>query len=321
MSALTTRCAVFAASRGVVRVLVFTLLVLLGAGGGRDAAAGPQAPEDMTAFSYEQYCDAKGRFTYDGAALKLVKRPAHLKRVYEDAARGDARARELVRELEQEFHQVGVVVADTTSRPACLPLPELTPECQPNWQFLKEFLGQTREAEWLREVVAHAYEERARQRGLKNQVIVAGVNLLLAGGLAKGVMTPTATAETRAAAAGRSGVATGAAPSLPAFVRGGKTVGVLRTASVDLPLQSGRTGPALSVPQGTSGFDIVTRTHVEGHAAAAMRAEGVSEATLYINNPNICPSCSTLLPRMLPPGSQLTVVTPSGSTTFVGVPP
>ena len=26
----------------------------------------------------------------------------------------------------------GVVVADTTTRPACLPLAELTPECQPS---------------------------------------------------------------------------------------------------------------------------------------------------------------------------------------------
>ena len=112
-----------------------------------------------------------------------------------------------------------------------------------------------------------------------------------------------------------------AAPSLPAFVRGGRTAGVLRTASGDLPLQSGWTGPASSIPRGTSGFDVVTRTHVEGHAAAAMRTGGVSKATLYINNPSICPSCSNLLPRMLPPGSRLTVVTPSGSTTFVGVTP
>jgi hypothetical protein len=60
-------------------VLVCVLVFLLGAGGGRDAAAAsPEEPEDMTAFTYEQYCNTQGRFTYDGAALKLVKRPAHL---------------------------------------------------------------------------------------------------------------------------------------------------------------------------------------------------------------------------------------------------
>lgn len=111
------------------------------------------------------------------------------------------------------------------------------------------------------------------------------------------------------------------APLLPPFTQGGKTTGVLRTASGDTPLQSGWTGPASGVPRGTSGFDIVTRTHVEGHAVAAMRQGGITEATLYINCPNICASCVNLLPRMLPTGSRLTVVTPISSTTFVGSPP
>ena len=184
------------------RVLASVLVLLLGASGGRDAtAAHPEAPENGSEFTYEQYCDAQGRFTYDGAALKLVRRPAHLERVYADAGRGEARARELVRELEHWFHQAGVLVADTIARPACLPLPELTPECQPNWQFLKEFLGDTREAERLRQVVAHAYEVRARERGLQNKAILAGVNLLLVGGVAKGLMTQAAATEARGAAA------------------------------------------------------------------------------------------------------------------------
>ena len=211
------------AGRRVLVSALVLLLLLVGVGSSRNAAAAPpEAPEDVTAFSYELYCDAQGRFTYDGAALKLVKRPAHLERVYADAGGGDARAKELVRELERWFYQAGVVVADTTTRPACLPLPELTPECQPNWQFLKEFLGDTHEAERLRQVVAHAYEMRTRERGLQNKVIVAGVNLLLARGMAKGLMTQATTAEARGAAgqvlttearvaqaAGRSGVAAG----------------------------------------------------------------------------------------------------------------
>jgi len=57
----------------------------------------------------------------------------------------------------------------------------------------------------------------------------------------------------------------------------------------------------------------VTRTHVEGHAAALMHQRGLREATVYINNPEICPSCQKLLPRMLPPGSRLTVVLPDGT--------
>jgi hypothetical protein len=110
------------------------------------------------------------------------------------------------------------------------------------------------------------------------------------------------------------------APKLPPFVKGGKTSGVLRTPSGDVPLRSGWEGPASSVPKGTSGFDIVTRTHVEGHAAAYMRQHGLTEATVYINNPAICPSCTKLLERMLPKGSTLNVVLPDGTVVpFTGM--
>jgi hypothetical protein len=90
---------------------------------------------------------------------------------------------------------------------------------------------------------------------------------------------------------------------------GGKTEGILRAGSKEMPLHSGWDGPASQLPKGTRGFDIVTRTHVEGHAAAVMRMEGLQEATLYINNPP-CPSCTKLLPRMLPKGAELTIYGP-----------
>jgi len=77
-------------------------------------------------------------------------------------------------------------------------------------------------------------------------------------------------------------------PALPAFVPGGKTTGLLQTTKGNMLLTSGWDGPAASVPKGTSGFDIVTRTHVEGHAAAAMQQLEVDSAALFINNPSIC---------------------------------
>lgn len=107
-------------------------------------------------------------------------------------------------------------------------------------------------------------------------------------------------------------------PILPPFKKSQGTLGVLRTAAGDTALRSGWDGPALAIPRGTSGFDIVTRTHAEGHAAALMRQGGITEATLYINNPAICDSCTKLLERMLLPGSRLTVVTPNGATPFIG---
>jgi RHS repeat-associated protein len=104
---------------------------------------------------------------------------------------------------------------------------------------------------------------------------------------------------------------------LPPFSPGGKTSGVLDAGGDKIPLESGAEGPAASIPRGSRGFDAYTRTHVEGHAAALMRQRGISNATLYINNPEICPNCMKLLPRMLPPGGELRVVTPSTTFTFV----
>ncbi|MGA3066795.1 MAG: DddA-like double-stranded DNA deaminase toxin [Tepidisphaeraceae bacterium] len=67
------------------------------------------------------------------------------------------------------------------------------------------------------------------------------------------------------------------------------------------------------MPRGASGFDLLTRTHVEGDAAAVMQNQGISEGTLYINNPRICPNCTRNLPYMLQPGQTLNVVLPDGT--------
>ena len=104
---------------------------------------------------------------------------------------------------------------------------------------------------------------------------------------------------------------------IPPFA-GTKTEGILETSTGDYYLQSGRKGPASTMGGQGSGFDAYTKTHVEGHAAALMHHLGLTEARIYLNNPNICASCTKLLPRMLPPGSKLEVVTPNGSQTFAG---
>lgn len=67
------------------------------------------------------------------------------------------------------------------------------------------------------------------------------------------------------------------------------------------------------MPDGSRGFDLMTKVHVEGHAAAIMQQQEINEGTLFINNPKICVSCDKLLPRMLPPGVTLNVVLPDGT--------
>ena len=86
-------------------------------------------------------------------------------------------------------------------------------------------------------------------------------------------------------------------------------------------LQSGYDGPAATM-RGNTGFDRIILSHVEGHAAALMSEQGITEATLYINNPKICDSCTRLLPSMLPSGATLHVVLPDGTVvSFKGVTP
>ena len=109
---------------------------------------------------------------------------------------------------------------------------------------------------------------------------------------------------------------------VPAYA-GGKTRGVLDTGSELVPLISGKAGPASSLPMGTRGFNGLTKTHVEGHAAAIMRQRGLIDATLYLNQRpcNVVNGCFNMLPRMLPPGARLRVIAPDGfDRAFVGVP-
>jgi hypothetical protein len=129
---------------------------------------------------------------------------------------------------------------------------------------------------------------------------------------------------------GGGGGGGGSPPKLPfpeglplqlAPYRNGKTSGIFRSPTgAAVPLQSEYDGPGADMEEGS--FDLITMSHVEGHAAALMRQEGLTEGTLYINNPKICDSCMRLLPTMLPPGSTLNVVLPDGTViSFKGVNP
>ncbi len=97
---------------------------------------------------------------------------------------------------------------------------------------------------------------------------------------------------------------------------GKKTYGTLvRPDGSEVALVSGHHPPA-SLLGSTPGMNIVTKAHVEAHAAAIMRLDGLSEATLWINRAP-CPGvrgCEYLLPRMVPNGAVMTIhVVPEGS--------
>ena len=81
-------------------------------------------------------------------------------------------------------------------------------------------------------------------------------------------------------------------------------------------LTSGLDGPSALLPKPRPGMNGNIVGHVESHAAALMRQEGLDEATLWINRmpcggPN---GCMVNLSRMVPSGPTLNVfVTPGGS--------
>lgn len=106
---------------------------------------------------------------------------------------------------------------------------------------------------------------------------------------------------------------------MPIHKPGGKTSGILVAGDQEVGLISGKEGPAKAMPLGSKGYNGYTKTHAEGHAAAFMTINGLTQARLYINNSKICQSCEQNLSRMLASGSKLEVVLPDGTMrTFVG---
>jgi hypothetical protein len=70
------------------------------------------------------------------------------------------------------------------------------------------------------------------------------------------------------------------------------------------------------IPRGPgSGNSRYTLTHVEGHAAAVMHNRKISRASLLIEK-GPCRACDPAIPRMLPPGSRLEVVSPDETSYY-----
>lgn len=70
------------------------------------------------------------------------------------------------------------------------------------------------------------------------------------------------------------------------------------------------------IPRGPgSGSSRFTLTHIEGHATAIMHQRQIRRASLIIEL-EPCGACDPNLPRMLPPGSRLEIVSPRETTYY-----
>ncbi|WP_407753501.1 hypothetical protein [Archangium sp.] len=143
------------------------------------------------AFDYGLYCDTRGTLVGEDSAVLLVRRPSHLERVYADARHGEARAREVFRQLEETFVLIGQQAADAATSVRCLALP--LRGCVTDWAFVDRFMtSRGPGAQHLRLTLARTFEQRAQRRGLEKSIIVSSLNLLLAGGTAMAVMKEVA---------------------------------------------------------------------------------------------------------------------------------
>lgn len=172
--------------------------------------ARPKEPEmqPIVALSYDEFSLPDGRMKSTESASALIHSWEKLEQVYLDAGRGNARAKQFVQDLEETFAAAGKNVAGHMYSLQCsLPVSrELSGTCTPNWSYL-DFLRRDKPgAIRLRQVIAAAYEQRAKELGIRNDLIISAINLLLAGVVVKSALGAGVRAEAKeaSAAAGES---------------------------------------------------------------------------------------------------------------------
>lgn len=132
------------------------------------------------------------------ALLAMVQSPDQLDQVYWDAqpARNNPRAQYVWRLLEVHYHALGQYVASQVNSLACMApgYQELGGACTPNWSVLS-YLSEARAGgARLLELVALGYSTKSRELQLRNEIIVNGLNLLLAGWAARAALAGEARA-------------------------------------------------------------------------------------------------------------------------------
>ena len=114
--------------------------------------------------------------------MKLLSSPGQLETIYEDAKKGNARAKRVFEELETSyFPDTGRELAEKVSRPPCLVpvIRELSGWCVPDWSFLDFLSKETPAGTRLRVALLNGYMEQAHQRQLENQLVLSAMTSIL----------------------------------------------------------------------------------------------------------------------------------------------
>lgn len=138
--------------------------------------ARPQGP-----FPYDAYSDPDGNLKGDMKdLLQELRRGAWVEVIYEDAVRGDPRARRLYRQLEEVFEGAGGGIAERASQTQCVVV-DVLPGCRPHWEWL-DFLDREQPGPaHLREVTAVGFARRAKELKVQRRLVVAALSMLVAG--------------------------------------------------------------------------------------------------------------------------------------------
>ncbi len=155
----------------------------------RQAAPTQKSPQII--IDYNSFSAPDGRMTDANAAMALIGNWQQLEQVYYDAAH-NPRAARFIQDLEQTFAATGEDVANRTYSAQCsIPVVKELSKCIPNWSHLDFLRKDQPGAIRLRQVIADAYEQQARELHIRNEIIIQALNLLMAGTVVRGALRAT----------------------------------------------------------------------------------------------------------------------------------
>jgi len=188
------------------------------------AREGQNAQTRVVVVNYDSFCDSAGNMTDDKAAMRMISNWEQLDKVYQDADSGNPRAQKIIGQIENIYRLAGIATAERTAQLGCL-IPiyneikdiapsELTGDrCTPNWSSLNYLRADKAGGRRLRDIVGRAFEQRARQLHVYDELIVKSLNLLMVSFIIRGTLKPGAVQSPAAgagAAEGAGAAATGA---------------------------------------------------------------------------------------------------------------